>query len=299
MPRLSKDQRVWECLEHARIQNAAEVRRRWPGRWGNIPAPTKQTISTTYRNFLREATCHDLNKGRSGRPRTAWTSENIELVRESLTQHSNRSSRRNGLELSRSSFHRIAKLDIKFHPYVMITRQKLEEGDPVQRMAFCNRLVQTVEQSPQFLDQLIVSDKALFSLNSEVNTRNVIKYAPYGNGQPADHYVEFAQGADQVMVWAGLTGAGVVLGPHFAERNLDTREYLRIIRYNVIQREFHIHNIGRNNMWWQQDGAPAHTSNATMQYLRGQFPLRLMSKRGDWPWPLRSPDLAIHCDSRY
>ena len=92
MPRLSKDQRVWVCLEHARIQNAAEVRRRWPGRWGNIPAPTKRIISTTYRKFLREATCHDLNKGRSGRPRTARTPENIELVRESLSQHGERSS---------------------------------------------------------------------------------------------------------------------------------------------------------------------------------------------------------------
>jgi hypothetical protein len=85
----------------------------------------------------------------------------------------------------------------------------------------------------------------------------------YGNGHPVDHYVEFAQGADQVMVWVGLTRAGVVLGPHFAERNLNTREYLRIIRYHVIQRDFYVHNIDRNNMWWQQDGAPAHTSNAT------------------------------------
>ena len=74
--------------------------------------------------------------------------------------------------------------------------------------------------------------------------------------------------AGQVMVWLRLTRAGVVLGPHFAERNLDTREYLRIIRYHVIQRDFHVHNIDRNNMWWQQDGVPAHTSNATMHYLR-------------------------------
>ena len=36
-------------------------------------------------------------------------------------------------------------------------------------------------------------------------------------------------------------------------------------------------------MWWQQDGAPAHTSNVTLQYLRGQFSGRAMSKRGDWP----------------
>ena len=136
--RLTKEQRVWVFLERARLDNAAEVKRRWPGRWGNIPAPTERTISTTYRKFLREATCHDLNKGRSGRPRTARTPDNIERVRESLSQHGIRSSRRNGLGLNRSSLHRIAKLDMKFHPYVMITRQKLREEDPVQRMAFSN-----------------------------------------------------------------------------------------------------------------------------------------------------------------
>ena len=42
-------------------------------------------------------------------------------------------------------------------------------------------------------------------------------------------------------------------------------------------------------------GAPSHTSNATMQYLQGQFPGRVMSKRGDWPWPNCSPDLTV-CD---
>jgi 2C-methyl-D-erythritol 2,4-cyclodiphosphate synthase len=35
----------------------------------------------------------------------------------------------------------------------------------------------------------------------------------------------------------------VVLGPHFVERNLDTREYLQIIRHNVVQRDFRVHNI--------------------------------------------------------
>ena len=48
-------------------------------------------------------------------------------------------------------------------------------------------------------------------------------------------------------------------------------------------------------MWWQQDGAPAHTSNQTLNDLRGQFPGKLISKRGDWPWPPRSPDLSV-CD---
>ena len=48
-------------------------------------------------------------------------------------------------------------------------------------------------------------------LNSEVNTHNVIHYAPYGKGDPADHFVEFEQGADSVVVWIGLTRTGVAL----------------------------------------------------------------------------------------
>ena len=94
---------------------------------------------------------------------------------------------------------------MKFHPYVLIRRQKLKDGDPTQRLAFCNRFVNQVEQNPGFLDHLIVSDKAVFSLNSEINTRNVRKYALHGDGHSLDHYVEFLQGANQIMVWIGLT----------------------------------------------------------------------------------------------
>lgn len=295
MPQLTKDQRVWVCIEYARVNNAEEVRRRWLGRWPGDRAPTRAAIKRTYDKFLTEGTCLNLNKGRSGRTRTGRTMENIALVRQSLLENGQRSTRRNGLGLSRCTFNRIVKIDLKFHPYVLIRRQALKEGDPAQRLAFCNRFVDTVDRNPGFLDQLIVSDEAVFSLNSEVNSRNVVRYAEYGNGHPREHYVEFVQGAEQVMVWAGVTRAGTVLGPHFVERNLDSREYLRIIRYHVIQRDFREHNIDRRVMWWQQDGAPCHTSNATMRYLRGQFPGKVMGKRGDWPWPPRSPDLAI-CD---
>ena len=140
-----------------------------------------------------------------------------------------------------------------------------------------------------------MSDEATFSLNSEVNTHNVIHYAPYGQGHLANHFVEFEQGADIVMAWAGLTRAGIVLGPHFIQGNLNTREYLRIIRHHVIQRDFPNININRQVMCWQQNGAPAYTSNITLQYLRGQFPGRIIFKCEDWPWPPRSPNPAV-CD---
>ena len=294
MPRLTIAQRTWVCIEFARTANAHEVLRRWRYRWQNIRPPTIRTILKNFEKFEADGTCHNLNKERCGRNRTVRTPANIARVRNVVRRHGKRSSRRNGLNISPTSFRRIMK-DIKFHPYVLVSRQKLEPVDPPRRVAFCNWFLQMVNGQNNFLDNLIVSDEAIFSLNSEVNSRNVIKYAEYGQGHPPDHYIEFKQGADQVMVWLGLTGSGLVLGPHFVRGRLDTREYLRIIRYHVVQGDFRRLGIQRGNMWWQQDGAPAHTSNRSINYLGGQFPGKVLSGRGDQDWPARSPDLTV-CD---
>lgn len=68
---------------------------------------------------------------------------------------------------------------------------------------------------------------------------------------------------------------------------------IRIIRYNVVQRDFPVNNIDWNVMFWQQDRAHSHTSNVTMQHFRSQFPGCVMSKRSDWSWPLRPPYLTV------
>ena len=94
-------------------------------------------------------------------------------------------------------------------------------------------------QNPGFLNNLVSSDEAVFPLNFEVNIHNVIRCARYGQGHPQDHYIGNRQGADQVLVWVGLTGNGEVFGPHFVRGNLDTTEYLRIVRYNIIQQDLH------------------------------------------------------------
>lgn len=48
-------------------------------------------------------------------------------------------------------------------------------------------------------------------------------------------------------------------------------------------------------VWFQQDGATAHTARRSMEMLRELFPGRLVSSRGDISWPPRSPDLSP-CD---
>ena len=63
------------------------------------------------------------NSGHSGRPETGRSQENINRVHELLVDNPRGvSSRRNGLEISQSSFVRIVKYDLKWHPYKMRVR---------------------------------------------------------------------------------------------------------------------------------------------------------------------------------
>jgi hypothetical protein len=48
-------------------------------------------------------------------------------------------------------------------------------------------------------------------------------------------------------------------------------------------------------VWFQQDGATAHTARKSMAVLRQMFPGRLIYLRGDISWPERSPYLTP-CD---
>jgi hypothetical protein len=52
---------------------------------------------------------------------------------------------------------------------------------------------------------------------------------------------------------------------------------------------------GAENVWFQQDGATAHTSRRSLEILREMFPGHAVSLRGDIGWPPRSPDLTP-CD---
>ena len=94
-------------------------------------------------------------------------------------------------------------------------------------------------------------------------------------------------------------GAVGVVGPYFFEEQ-DKAVAINSDRYVQMLVEFlqpRLNNLGyrNSNLWFQQDGATAHTATKSMEVLRKMFPSRLVSLRGDVPWPARSPDLAP-CD---
>lgn len=91
-----------------------------------------------------------------------------------------------------------------------------------------------------------------------------------------------------------------LLRPFFFENEREQAVTVTSQRYVAMINEFMIPQLEENNydkdkMWFQQDGATAHTARISMQALRSLFPGRLISRNGDLPWPPRSPDLTV-CD---
>ena len=131
------------------------------------------------RKYQNAGTSLNLNKGNSGR-RTIRTAENIDAVKDLLQQDPHASARRNPIQISRSSFNRITKHDIKWHPYRIHVRHDLLPGNFARRLRFSVWFNERCRRE-NFLVNLLIGDEASFVMNGEVNTQNVRQYAPKGH----------------------------------------------------------------------------------------------------------------------
>ena len=73
---------------------------------------------------------------------------------------------------------------------------------------------------------------------------------------------------------------------------VNTDRYIALMRTKFIPALRRKRGVDMDTVIYQQDGAPPHCSNRTLEYLRRYFPEdRLISRRTDFPWPPYSPDL--------
>ena len=158
--------------------------------WNQFPdvcIPSRRTVSRNVRKSNEDGMSHNLNKHRSGRRHTARTEENIQAVQDLSNNNQPDgeiiiSACRNGLGLSSATFNRITRLDLQFYPYQMIRRHQLWA------------------QNTCFLENVIIGDKAGFSLNAH----NVRHYAPQGQ-QPVDFQFQHNDDHHKITVWVGLS----------------------------------------------------------------------------------------------
>ena len=103
-------------------------------------------------------------------------------------------------------------------------------------------------------------------------------------------------------MWVAIGWYGII-GPYFFEDDNGRTTTVNQVNYRQMIQGFYLPELRRlarrrNNeirmrtQWFQQDGAPPHTARATREFLRMQFPERLISLYEDIEWPPYSPDLT-------
>ena len=65
--------------------------------------------------------------------------------------------------------------------------------------------------------------------------------------------------------------------------------------HNFLRPQLRSLGVNMEEMWFQQDGATAHTARASMTVVQQMFPQHVVSRLGGVSWPPRSADLPA-CD---
>ena len=142
---------------------------------------------------------------------------------------------------------------------------------------------------------IITSDEAHFHLDGHVNKQNC-RYWAKENPRELHQKPLHSQ---KVTVWCALSKVGII-GPDFFEDERGQTVTVNAERYVAILQDFFIPYLEENewdipHVWFQQDGATAHTARVSMNVISETFAGRVISRNGDIPWPPRSPDLSP-CD---
>lgn len=277
-------------------------------------SPTKKVVWQQAKKFTRTGTLHNLNKGNSGRKKTVLTDDTLTLMRDLLhsekdlpARQSRSSIRRHNLpvQISKSSFQRGIKL-LGFHPYKLHYRHVLKAGDKIKRVAMAQYVINKHASDPAWLSNLWMSDEAIFSLNGNVNSKNVVCYSERRGGRPEEFNIDVTKHAASVMPWACLSGDGRKLDLKFFQpekkdgENVGTmngERYYKLMRYRAIPQIKTLNHGTLAGQTWQQDGARPHWSLQNLAFIQGQFgqnTLALGAARwGGAEWAPHSPDLSV------
>jgi hypothetical protein len=277
-------------------------------------SPSKMTVWKQTKKFTSKGTVLNLNKGNSGRKKSVLTDDNLALMRDlfqsekDLPARQSRSScRRHNLpiQISKSSFQRSSK-QLGFHPYKLHRRHTLKAGDKIRRVAMAQYVLNKHGTDPDWLNNVWMSDEAVFSLNGNVNSKNVVCYSEKREGRPENFTIDTTKHAGSVMPWACLAGDGRKLQLKFFEPEMVDGEkvgtmngdrYYKLMRYRAIPQIKALNQGSLDGQTWQQDGARPHWSQKNLTYIQGQFGTNTLAlgaaRWGGAEWAPHSPDLSV------
>lgn len=260
----------------------------WRGQQANaagILVCSKRNVQRLIEKIRSKKTLQMAHKGFSGRPRTARTEGMIFDVLGEM--HERRTSIRQvsaNLHISRATVQRIAKGALHLHPYRAEVKHGLLDADFVQRMELCRNIL---EQVPLQHAAIVFVDEATFRTDGTVNLWNDRLWAVAGT-RPDIPAAGQHQNAERTTVLAAFSRDWLG-GPYFFPGTVTAAAYRDMLQHFLLP-DLEAANVG--DVWFLQDGAPAHTAFETREFLLDTFGAdRLIGRFFDVPWPSRSPDL--------
>ena len=153
---------------------------------GRDKVPKRKTIERLVAKFRETGSVANANKGRSGRPRSVKTPNNVQNLRERLEESPRKSTRRllQEVGISRSSVLRILLDDLRLFPYKIQILQRQTDDNKAERLAFCQDISQKIENSPGLLKLIFFSHEAHCHLSGHINKQNM-RY--WSQAQPNEH----------------------------------------------------------------------------------------------------------------
>lgn len=291
MERFSNEQR-WEIIKFYFQSNesVAETARKLRTKYGREMAPSRFVLANFFKRARETGSLN--NKKTRKRESTVRTAENIAVVAEDVRDRPTTSTRQRSqqLDISRTSLRRILHKDLGMTPYKVQLTQQLKPYDHLARFRFAKWAQERLDGDEGFGRKIIFSDEAHFHLGGYVNKQNC---RIWGTENP-HVIVEKPMHPERVTVWCGLWAGGII-GPFFFEDRAGRAVTVNGERYRAMITDFLwpiIDQMDVEDIWFQQDGAPCHTSNATIDLLREKFGERVISRRAEVAWPPRSCDLT-------
>lgn len=266
-----------------------EYRRRYPDR----RQPNARVFVTMHQRFRD----FGLKTVMDRQPRGQINEENA-IIR-AFNNNPRLSSRRAALQLrkSKSKILRVLHKDNQ-RPYHLQAVQKLLPGDENRRLTFCNWILNSVQENPQFLHKILWTDESCFTRTGVFNHHNSHIWA---QENPRGIRIRSFQHEFSVNVWLGLIN-GYICGPFFLPPRLNSVLFLDFLTNNLYDLFDDIPAEVRHNSWFQMDGAPAHFGRQVRDWMNENYPERWIGRitnndppevgRGPVAWPARSPDIT-------
>ena len=282
----SKQQEAWCILQFGLRRSIISVRRDFQNHfkvyWRNVP--DRKAFSRLINRFQR--THGQVRPAAPGGCVKKYSQEDIDRVNEFFRQDDTKSLRLASRDLGMkvTTIWRILRKELNWKSYKERHVQQLSQRHKIQRMAFCKKMEEMGEQFPR---QIIFSDEKWFTLVPHPNKQNTRIWSPCQPNRMRECRV---QGAKKVMAWVGVVGNKVLPIHWFEEKKgVNGEAYLHLLVEDLWPAVKS--TASRKSLYFMQDGASPHTTGQVMEFLNQKFQGRVISRKADFEWPAKSPDL--------